>query len=54
MQKKSFNLGRVVTLGCLAVAIGLVACAADPGARRTRRVMSEEEETRRRSMDYLP
>jgi predicted Zn-dependent protease len=53
MQPKRFNLGefvrhplrgRVVTLGCLALAIGLVACAADPGARRTRRVMSEEEE----------
>jgi predicted Zn-dependent protease len=53
MQLKSFNLGqfvrhplqgRAVALGCVALAIGLVACAADPGARRTRRVMSEEEE----------
>ena len=28
----------------VAIALGLVACAADPGARRTRRVMSEEDE----------
>jgi len=28
----------------VAITVGLVACAADPGARRTRRVMSEEDE----------
>jgi predicted Zn-dependent protease len=33
-----------VTFACVALAAGLVACAADPGARRTRRAMSEEEE----------
>jgi predicted Zn-dependent protease len=36
--------GRVVTLAWFSIAIVLVACAADPGARRTRRVMSEEDE----------
>lgn len=35
---------RVAAFVWLAVIVGLVACAADPGARRTRRVMSEEDE----------
>ena len=35
---------RVATFTWVAIAVGLVACAADPGARRTRRVMSEEDE----------
>jgi predicted Zn-dependent protease len=35
---------RATTVLALAVALGLVACAADPGSRRTRRVMSEEDE----------
>ncbi len=34
----------VVAWGCVALATTLVACAANPSARRTRRVMSEEEE----------
>ncbi len=33
-----------VTFLWVAITVGLVACAADPGARRTRRVMSEEDE----------
>ena len=35
---------RAATFLWVAVVVGLVACAADPGARRTRRVMSEEDE----------
>jgi len=35
---------RWVTWGCVLLATTLVACAANPSARRTRRVMSEEEE----------
>ena len=35
---------RATTFVWVAMTIGLVACAADPGARRTRRVMSEEDE----------
>ena len=35
---------RAATFLWVAITIGLVACAADPGARRTRRVMSEEDE----------
>jgi predicted Zn-dependent protease len=35
---------RAATFVWLTVTIGLIACAADPGARRTRRVMSEEDE----------
>ena len=35
---------RAATFLWVAMVIGLVACAADPGARRTRRVMSEEDE----------
>jgi len=35
---------RVVASTCLLLAMGLVACAADPSAKRTRRVMSEQEE----------
>ena len=35
---------RAATFVWIATVIGLVACAADPGARRTRRVMSEEDE----------
>ena len=45
MRGRSFNLRRrAVTVACVSMAIGLVACAADPGARRSRRVMSEEAE----------
>ena len=36
--------GRAVTFVCIALTLGLVACAADPSARRNRRLMSEEEE----------
>ncbi len=35
---------RATSFMCMSVAIGLVACAADPSSRRTRRVMSEEDE----------
>jgi predicted Zn-dependent protease len=35
---------RAVTFVLVGMTIGLVACAADPGTRRTRRVMSEEDE----------
>ena len=35
---------RTATFLWVAITLGLVACAADPGARRTRRVMSEEDE----------
>ena len=35
---------RTATFLWVTITIGLVACAADPGARRTRRVMSEEDE----------
>ena len=35
---------RAATSIWVAITVGLVACAADPGARRTRRVMSEEDE----------
>jgi len=35
---------RATTVLWVAISMALVACAADPGARRTRRVMSEEDE----------
>ena len=35
---------RAATFAWVAITVGLLACAADPGARRTRRVMSEEDE----------
>jgi len=35
---------RIATFAWIAVTIGLIACAADPGARRSRRVMSEADE----------
>jgi len=35
---------RAVTFAWVAITIGLVACAADPGTRRSRRLMSEEAE----------
>ncbi len=45
MRRKSFNLRkRAVTLAWVAVTIGLVACAADPGKGRRARGMSEEAE----------
>jgi len=48
MMKAEANLGKMrgpsVPFACFVLAIGLVACAADPGARRSRRVMSEEDE----------
>ena len=36
--------GQAIGALCLALSVCLVACAADPGARRTRRMMSEAEE----------
>ena len=45
VRKLSPNLRRKATTSLwVAITIGLVACAADPSARRTRRVMSEEDE----------
>ena len=35
---------QAICSACLVLAVGLVACAADPSAKRTRRVMSEEDE----------
>ena len=35
---------RSATAAWIAITVSLVSCAADPGARRTRRVMSEEDE----------
>ena len=45
MQQKSFNLRKpTATFAWVALTIGLVACAANPGTGRSRRVMSEEAE----------
>ncbi|MGB5286328.1 MAG: M48 family metalloprotease [Polyangiales bacterium] len=45
MRKLTPNLRRKATTSLgVAITVGLVACAADPSARRTRRVMSEEDE----------
>lgn len=45
MRHESLDLRRrATTFVWVAITIGLVACAADPGAKRTRRVMSEEDE----------
>ena len=37
---------RALSMACVAMALGFIACAADPGARRTRRAMSEKDELR--------